>query len=61
MSLTVEEILGLYERRGAQQYGSEAVSQTEHALQCATLAAEGGASAELIAACLLHDVGHLIA
>ena len=61
MSLSVEEILGLYERRGAQMYGSEAVNQVEHALQCAALAAEGGASAVLVAACLLHDIGHLIA
>lgn len=61
MSLSVEEILGMYERRGAQMYGSEAVNQIEHALQCAALAAEGGASAELVAACLLHDIGHLIA
>jgi phosphonate degradation associated HDIG domain protein len=42
-------------------YGSEPVSQTEHALQCAMLAAEGGASVELVAASFLHDVGHLIA
>jgi predicted HD phosphohydrolase len=39
MSLSVEEILGLYERRGARMYGSEAVNQVEHALQCAALAA----------------------
>lgn len=61
MSLNVEVILELYERRGTKQYGCEAVTQTEHALQCAALAAEGGASAELVAACLLHDIGHLIA
>jgi phosphonate degradation associated HDIG domain protein len=61
MSLSVDEIFELYEMRGARSYGSEAVSQTEHALQCAMLAAEGGASAELIAASLLHDIGHLLA
>ncbi len=59
--MNLEEIVELYERRGAAQYGSEPVSQTGHALQCAMLAAEGGASAELIAACFLHDIGHLIA
>jgi phosphonate degradation associated HDIG domain protein len=59
--MNVEEIVELYERRGAAQYGSEPVSQTAHALQCAILAAEGGASAELIAACFLHDIGHLVA
>jgi len=61
MGLSVDDILRLYETRGARMYGSEPVSQTEHALQCAMLASEGGASAELIAASLLHDVGHLIA
>jgi phosphonate degradation associated HDIG domain protein len=61
MALSVDEILGLYETRGTRMYGSEPVSQAEHALQCAMLAAQGGASAELIAAAFLHDVGHLIA
>lgn len=61
MALNVDEVLELYERRGARQYGSEAVSQTEHALQCAMLAAAAGASSELIAAAFLHDIGHLVA
>jgi len=61
MPLNADQIVELYEQRGARQYGSEPVSQTEHALQCATLAAEGGASVELIVACFLHDVGHLLA
>lgn len=61
MPLSVDEILELYEKRGARMYGSEPVSQAEHALQCAMLAGEAGASAELIAAAFLHDVGHLIA
>jgi phosphonate degradation associated HDIG domain protein len=42
-------------------YGSEPVSQVEHALQCAMLAADGGASAELTVAAFLHDIGHLVA
>jgi phosphonate degradation associated HDIG domain protein len=61
MALSVDEILELYEKRGTRMYGSESVSQAEHALQCALLAGENGASAELIAAAFLHDVGHLIA
>lgn len=61
MPLSVDEILDLYEKRGTRMYGSEPVSQAEHALQCAMLAGEGGASVELIAAAFLHDVGHLIA
>lgn len=61
MSLSIADVLDLFASRGARMYGSEAVSQTEHALQCATLAAREGASAQLVAACFLHDVGHLVA
>jgi phosphonate degradation associated HDIG domain protein len=45
---------------GHRQYGSEAVSQLAHGLQCATLAEAAGSSQSLIAAALLHDIGHLI-
>lgn len=60
MSLKVDEIIRLYEERGAAMYGSEAVSQLEHALQCAALAMKEKASSELVAAALLHDLGHLV-
>jgi phosphonate degradation associated HDIG domain protein len=53
------EIRALFERNGANQYSGEPVTQLEHALQCARLAEQAGASAELVTACLLHDVGHL--
>jgi phosphonate degradation associated HDIG domain protein len=45
---------------GHHQYGCEAVSQLAHGLQCATLAATAGSSPTLIAAALLHDIGHLV-
>jgi phosphonate degradation associated HDIG domain protein len=61
MALSVAEIVDLYRTRGAAQYGSEAVSQLEHALQCAALAERGGAGPALVAASLLHDLGHLLA
>jgi phosphonate degradation associated HDIG domain protein len=61
MALTIREILRLYESRGAAQYGSEAVSQLEHALQCAALAEGARAAPPLVAACFLHDLGHLVA
>jgi len=61
MALTVEQIVGLYGARGAAQYGSEAVSQLEHALQCAALAERTHAAPELVAASFLHDLGHLLA
>lgn len=57
----IETLFGLMNRMGAIRYGSEAVSQLDHALQCAALAEREGASPELIAAALLHDIGHLTA
>lgn len=60
MALTLEEIAELFETRGAAQYGGEAISQLQHALQCAHLAERSGASTELVAAALLHDLGHLL-
>ncbi len=45
---------------GSEQYGREAVTQLQHALQCAFLAEAAQQSSTLITACLLHDVGHLL-
>lgn len=56
----LDTIRGLFERRGDSAYGGEAVSQREHALQAAYLASRDGADAALVAAALLHDVGHLL-
>lgn len=61
MALRIEDIVHLYKTRGAAQYGGEAVTQLDHALQCARLAEEAGAPPELAIACLLHDLGHLLA
>jgi phosphonate degradation associated HDIG domain protein len=61
MALSISDIEHLFITRGAQQYGGEAVSQIEHALQCAELADEAGESDATVAACLLHDLGHLLA
>ena len=57
---TVDEILQLLREQGDSQYGEEAVSQVEHALQTATLALENDADSALVTAALLHDVGHLL-
>ena len=56
----VHAILALFGQRGERRYGTEAVTQTEHALQAAQLAAQSGAASPLIAAALLHDIGHLL-
>jgi phosphonate degradation associated HDIG domain protein len=57
---TVDEILELFEARGSEAYLGEPVSQREHALQTAHLAEINGASDALVAASLLHDIGHLL-
>jgi phosphonate degradation associated HDIG domain protein len=48
-----------FDAHGDKRYG-EFVTQREHALQCATLASQEGASSALIAASLLHDIGHML-
>lgn len=54
------EVLRLFDQRGDSQYGHEAVTQREHALQSAMMAEEEGAPGALVAAALLHDLGHLL-
>lgn len=61
MSLTLQEVHDLLLRRGQKQYGLEAINQLEHALQCANLAEQAGETSATIVACLLHDLGHLLA
>lgn len=61
MALTLIDISHLLVTRGNEQYGGEAVSQLEHALQCAHLAELAGETPEMVAAALLHDIGHLLA
>ncbi len=50
----------MVEKHGRDLYGGEPVTQLQHALQCAQLAEDEGASPALITAALLHDVGHLL-
>jgi len=56
----VDELLTLYAEKANQLYGDEQVTQLAHALQSAALAEAEGADETLVAAALLHDVGHLI-
>ncbi len=60
MGSAADEVVELLDRLGGSQYGSEAVTQREHALQCAYLARQRGLGPDLVAACLLHDIGHLL-
>jgi phosphonate degradation associated HDIG domain protein len=59
----IGELERLYIERGARRYeiaGRNGVNQLQHALQCAARASHEGASTELVAAALLHDIGHLL-
>ena len=54
----VDFIADIFERRGADSYLGEAVTMSEHMLQGALLAEQAGADDALVAAALLHDIGH---
>lgn len=56
---SVDEVLALYGQWADQRY-DEQVTQLDHALQTAALAAREAADDELVVAALLHDVGHLL-
>jgi phosphonate degradation associated HDIG domain protein len=58
--LSIADIELLFARHGAAQYSGEPVTQLEHALQTAHFAEQSEASDELVTACLLHDLGHLL-
>lgn len=60
MSLSIPDILQLLHSRATTWYGQEAVSQLEHALQCAQLAENAGESDSTVVAALLHDLGHML-
>lgn len=55
----VEEIFGMYERYGGEEYAGEKVTQLEHMAQAAELAEEQGYDEEVILAAFLHDIGHI--
>jgi phosphonate degradation associated HDIG domain protein len=57
---TLDDLRLLFFTRGSEQYDGEPVTHLEHALQSAHLAEQADATAELITACLLHDIGHLL-
>lgn len=56
----VDRVLGILANAGARSYGGEAVTQLSHALQCANWAQAADAPSSLVAASLLHDIGHLL-
>jgi phosphonate degradation associated HDIG domain protein len=60
MALSISDICTLFARKGGRAYDGEGVTQLEHALQTAALAEQDGAPATLVAAALLHDLGHML-
>ncbi len=60
MSLSIPDIVQLLSSRATTWYGQEAVSQLEHALQCAQLAETAGETDSTVVAALLHDLGHIV-
>jgi phosphonate degradation associated HDIG domain protein len=59
VATSIDGVVDLYERWGRENYDEE-LTQLDHALQTAALAIADGASDELVAAALLHDIGHLL-
>jgi phosphonate degradation associated HDIG domain protein len=57
-SAAVEILASLFASEGAADYLGEPVTQAAHMLQAGALAEQAGARPELVAAALLHDVGH---
>lgn len=60
MHSKVTQILDAFAKRGADQYAGEEVTQLQHALQSGQLAMRANASPKLVAAALLHDIGHIL-
>ena len=56
----VDALFALFAAYGDSDYVGEAVSQRAHGLQAAALARASGASDVVIAAALLHDIGHML-
>jgi len=59
--MSIDSLFSLYDDFGAADYIGEPVSQREHMLQAASLAARDNQRPEVVLASLLHDVGHLLA
>ncbi len=53
-------IIDILIKYGQSDYIGEPISQIEHSLQCAHLAARNAADSQTIAAALLHDIGQII-
>jgi predicted HD phosphohydrolase len=60
MPSSIDVLFDLVSAHGQSDYVGEAVSQLQHMLQAALSARNAGSSDAVIAAALLHDVGHML-
>jgi 2-amino-1-hydroxyethylphosphonate dioxygenase (glycine-forming) len=58
--MKIHNLFDLYKKYGTYDYISEDISQIEHMIQAAMIAEKEKQSEEVILACFLHDIGHLI-
>jgi len=54
------QIIELFDQKGSALYYGEAVTERDHALQCAALARAARVADDVVLAALLHDIGHLL-
>ena len=59
MGSPIDEVATLFETYGSSTY-DEGVTLGEHCLQAAAIASAAGSPDHLVAAALLHDIGHLL-
>jgi len=57
----IDQIFERFSAFGSEAYLGEPVTVADHMLQAAAAAEEDGAGDDLVAAALLHDLGHLVA
>ncbi|MEX0694909.1 MAG: HD domain-containing protein [Rhodospirillales bacterium] len=57
--VTVDSLFSALEGAGSVQYGTEPISELEHALQIADLAERMSGDPEIICGALLHDIGRV--
>ena len=60
MNKNIIDLINLYNTKGQENYFGEVVSKKEHMIQSAVSAEEHMETEEVILACLLHDIGHLL-
>ena len=60
MNKNIVELINLYNTKGNENYFGEVVSKREHMIQSAISAEKHIENEEVVLACLLHDIGHLL-